>query len=71
MTSAPAVSWLITVKNGMPYLRETLQSIAGQSFSHYEVLVWLVDSCDETEAELASWIPNRLPGQISRAARSD
>jgi hypothetical protein len=54
----------MTVKNGMPYLTATLESIAAQTFSDYEVLVSLIDSDDGTAAELARWIPRRLPGQV-------
>lgn len=61
---APTVSWIITVKNGMPLLPKTLASIAAQTFTVYEVLVWLVESDDDTEAELNRWIPSRLPGKF-------
>ena len=60
---------MITVKNGMPFLPETLASIAAQTFTDYEVLVLLVESDDDTEAELNRWIPSRLPGKIFKSGQ--
>ena len=58
------VTWLIPIKNGMPYLPETLASIEAQTYKNWEVLVWDNGSTDGTIEELAKWIPNRLPGKI-------
>jgi acetyltransferase-like isoleucine patch superfamily enzyme len=63
----PAVSLLLNVRNGMPYLRDTLASIAAQTFTDYEVLVWLMQSDDDTEEELSRWIPARLPGRVFKS----
>jgi len=62
--NAPVVSWLLPVKNGLPYLTETLASIAAQTFQDFELLVWLVPGTDGTRAELEHWIPLRIPGRI-------
>ena len=62
--SRPKVSWLLPVKDGMPYLREALESIRLQSFQGAEVLVWDNGSTDGTLEELQRWIPSILPGRI-------
>jgi glycosyltransferase involved in cell wall biosynthesis len=61
---APSVTWLLPVKNGMPYLPETLASIEAQTSRDYEVLAWDNGSTDGSVAELKSWIPSRLPGRV-------
>ena len=58
------VTWLLPVKNGMPYLRETLASIAAQTYSNWEILAWDNGSTDGTVEELHRWIPSRLPGKV-------
>lgn len=58
------VTWLLPVKNGMPYLPETLASIETQTYRDWEILVWDNGSTDGTLEELAKWIPSRLPGRI-------
>jgi len=58
------VTWLLPVKNGMPYLPETLASIAAQTYSNWEILAWDNGSTDGTIAELHQWIPSRLPGRV-------
>jgi acetyltransferase-like isoleucine patch superfamily enzyme/GT2 family glycosyltransferase len=58
------VTWLIAVKNGLPYLPETLASIAAQTYKNWEVLVWDNGSTDGTLDELQKWIPSRLPGRV-------
>jgi glycosyltransferase involved in cell wall biosynthesis len=60
----PKVSWLIAVKNGMPYLPATLASIEAQTYRDFEVLVWDNGSADGTVEELHRWIPHRLPGRV-------
>jgi len=60
----PAVTWLLPVKNGMPFLRETLASIKSQVYRDWQVLAWDNGSTDETVEELRRWIPARLPGRI-------
>jgi glycosyltransferase involved in cell wall biosynthesis len=58
------VTWIIAVKNGMPYLPETLASIEAQTYKNWEVLVWDNGSTDSTLEELNRWIPSRLPGKV-------
>ncbi|HBE16104.1 MAG TPA: glycosyl transferase family 2 [Cyanobacteria bacterium UBA11149] len=60
----PWVTWLMPVKNGMPYLPETLASIEAQTYKNWQILVWDNGSNDGTLAELHKWIPSRLPGKI-------
>jgi len=61
---APSVTWLLPVKNGMPYLPETLASIAAQTCKDYEVLAWDNGSSDGSVEELKAWVPSRLPGRV-------
>jgi glycosyltransferase involved in cell wall biosynthesis len=61
---SPSVTWLLPVKNGMPYLPETLASIAAQTCGDYQVLAWDNGSTDASIEELRSWIPSRLPGRV-------
>lgn len=58
------VTWLLPVKNGMPYLPETLASIAAQTYSNWEILAWDNGSTDGTIEELHRWIPSQLPGKV-------
>ena len=60
----PPVTWLLPVKNGMPYLPETLASIAAQTYSHFSILAWDNDSTDGTRDVLHDWIPARIPGRV-------
>lgn len=63
-TSAPPVTWLLPVRNGMPYLGETLATIEQQTYRNWQVLAWDNGSTDGTVEELHRWIPHRLPGQV-------
>ena len=66
----PSVTWLLPVKNGMPYLPETLASIAAQTCGDYQVLAWDNGSTDTTIEELRSWIPSRAcQGALSSTVR--
>lgn len=58
------VTWLLSVKDGMPYLPETLASIEAQTYPDWEVFAWVNGSSDGTLEELQRWIPSRLPGRI-------
>ena len=35
--SWPFVTWIMPVRNGMPFLTRTLESIAGQSYSQHKL----------------------------------
>ena len=63
-TEGPPVTWLMPVKNGMPYLLDTLRSIEAQTYKNWRILVWDNGSTDGTLEELQRWIPSRLPGRI-------
>lgn len=58
------VTWIMPVKNGMPYLPLTLESIANQTYSNHSIIVWDNGSTDGTVEELRRWIPARIPGVI-------
>ncbi len=58
------VTWLLPVKNGLPFLTGTLASIEAQTCKDFTVLAWNDNSTDGTLEELKAWIPNRLPGRI-------
>jgi glycosyltransferase involved in cell wall biosynthesis len=58
------VTWLLPVRNGMPYLTEALASIEAQSYRPWEILAWDNGSSDGTVEELNRWIPERLPGRV-------
>lgn len=58
------VTWLMPVKNAMPYLPATLESIQSQTYINHQILVWDNGSTDGTVEELQRWIPHRIPGKI-------
>jgi glycosyltransferase involved in cell wall biosynthesis len=60
----PRVTWLMPVRNGMPYLPATLASIEQQTYRQFEIIVWDNGSTDGTVDELHRWIPSRLPGRV-------
>jgi glycosyltransferase involved in cell wall biosynthesis len=64
MSEQPEVTWLMSVRNAMPYLPETLASITSQSYSNHKLFVWVDPSADRTLEELHRWVPGRIPGQI-------
>jgi glycosyltransferase involved in cell wall biosynthesis len=62
--SEPGVTWLLPVRNGLPFLPQTLASIAAQTYKNHKVLARDDGSTDETLAELQRWIPSRIPGRV-------
>jgi glycosyltransferase involved in cell wall biosynthesis len=62
--TTPRVTWLLPVKNNMPFLPETLASIESQTYKNWEILVWDNGSTDGSVEELRRWIPARLPGRV-------
>lgn len=60
----PPITWLFSVKNGMPFLRQTLESLANQTYKNQKILAWDDCSTDGSLEELRRWIPNRIPGRI-------
>jgi Glycosyl transferase family 2 len=64
MTTNPAITWLMPVRNGMPYIPLTLRSIAEQTYRNHKIIVWDNGSTDGTIEELRRWIPSRIPGTV-------
>jgi glycosyltransferase involved in cell wall biosynthesis len=69
MFAQPPVTWLLPVKNGMPYVTETLASITCQTYKNHTVLARDDGSTDNTLEELQRWIPSRVPGQVFSGPR--
>lgn len=55
---------MLTVRDGMPYLPLTLQSIAEQTYSNHKIIAWDGGSKDGTIEELQRWIPSRINGVV-------
>ncbi|HEY1215289.1 MAG TPA: glycosyltransferase, partial [Bryobacteraceae bacterium] len=64
MSQQPPVTWLLPVRNAMPYLAGTLRSIATQTYRQHKVIAWDNGSSDETVEELKRWIPAQIPGTV-------
>lgn len=64
LDSNPPVTWIMPVRNGMPYLTLTLQSIANQTYRNHSIIVWDNGSTDGTLEVLQEWIPSKIPGII-------
>lgn len=64
MSDQPWVTWLLPVRNGMPHLRLTLQSIAEQTYRNHKIIAWDNGSTDDTVEELRRWIPSQIPGAV-------
>jgi glycosyltransferase involved in cell wall biosynthesis len=60
----PQVTWLLSVRNGMPFLPMTLESIANQTYANHKILAWDDCSADGSLDELKRWIPDRIPGRV-------
>ncbi len=64
MNGTPLITWILPVRNGMPYLMRTLQSIQAQTYRNHRCLVWDNGSTDGTLACLQAYIPEKIPGEI-------
>jgi glycosyltransferase involved in cell wall biosynthesis len=60
----PRVTWLLPVRNGMPYIERTLASIAQQQYDNHEIIAWDNGSTDGTLEALCRWIPDRIAGRV-------
>lgn len=58
------ITWLMPIRNGMPYLPLTLESVANQTYRNHSIVVWDNGSTDGSLEELRRWIPGRIPGKI-------
>lgn len=61
---SPAVTWIMPVLNGMPFLPQALESIQRQTFTDHQIYVWDNGSTDGTVECLQEWIPHRIPGKV-------
>ena len=62
--SRPHVTFIMPVRNGMPFLAQTLASIAEQTYAPHQLIVWDNGSTDGTQDELRRWIPDRIRGEL-------
>ena len=58
------MTWLIAVKDGMPFLPETLASLEAQTYPNHSVILWDNGSNDGTVEEAQRWLPSQLPGLV-------
>lgn len=58
------LTWLLPVRDGLPYIKSTLASMEAQTYRNWEVLAWDNGSTDGTLDVLNEWIPSRLPGRV-------
>ena len=55
------ITRLLPIKNGMPYLIQTLKFIKDPTCKNYEVLIWDNGSTDGTLEEITMLVPARVP----------
>lgn len=60
----PEVTWILPIRNGMPYLPATLESIAAQTYANHKIIAWDNGSTDGTADLLKQWIPSRIRGVV-------
>ena len=60
MSAIPRVSVLLPVRNGLPWIREALDSLAGQTLADFEIIAIEDGSSDGTADVLAGWSDERL-----------
>jgi glycosyltransferase involved in cell wall biosynthesis len=61
---SPAITWLMPVRNAMPYLTSALRSIAEQTYKNHKIIAWDNESTDRSAEELHRWIPAHIPGRV-------
>ncbi len=64
MIGSPPVTWLLPVRNGMPYVQSTLASIVNQSYRNHRIVAWDNGSTDGTLELLREWVPAQIPGVV-------
>ena len=60
----PEVTFIMAVRNGMPFIAQTLASIADQTYAQRRLIVWDNGSTDGTQEELRRWVPDRIDGEL-------
>src|SRR5262245_4369124 len=60
MSSQPAISIVLPVHNGIPYVRQAVESLLGQTFRDFELLAVDDGSTDETPQYLRSLADPRV-----------
>jgi GT2 family glycosyltransferase len=60
----PTITWLMPVRNAMPYLPLALGSIAAQTYRNQKIIAWDNGSTDGSAEELRRWIPAHIPGLV-------
>lgn len=63
-TTFPPVTWIMPVKNGMPFIANTLETIAAQKYPRHRLIAWDNGSTDGTQDELRRWVPSRIAGEM-------
>jgi GT2 family glycosyltransferase len=59
-----AITWILPVRNGLPFLRATLESVAGQTHRQQQIIAWDNGSTDGSVDVLRTYIPHRIPGKV-------
>ena len=60
----PLATFIMAVRNGMPFIAQTLASIAAQTYTERRLIVWDNGSTDGTQDELRRWVPQRIAGEL-------
>ena len=68
MSATPAISVLMPVRNGAKFIEAALQSLAEQTFRHFEIVVVENGSTDETLEILAAWAQCEPRLRVARLA---
>ena len=62
--ASPQVTFIMPVRNGMPFIAQTLASIADQTYERHRLIIWDNGSTDGTQDELRRWVPDRIAGEL-------